>query len=82
MAQNEGCEGCRHYSALREPRQRSDGATIHGYCFKHGDKNYSWNMGKGFAVFQPLGACKDRKNLPRKRKSEIQEETASEQGIL
>lgn len=62
------CETCRHYSALREPRVRSDGVTIHGYCFKHGDKDYSWNMGKGYAVFLPEGHCKDHKNLPRKKK--------------
>lgn len=82
MSQNQGCESCRHFSALKEPRLRSDGATIHGYCFKYGDKNYSWNMGKGFAVFQPLGACKDHKNLPRKRNTIVEEENKSEQGVL
>lgn len=55
------CEQCRHYSALREPRERSDGAVIYGYCFKDGDKDYSPNMGKGFAVFIKDGTCKSFK---------------------
>ena len=46
-----GCAICDHYSALVEPRERSDGAVIYGYCFKSGDKDYSPNMGKGFPVF-------------------------------
>ena len=45
------CNLCDHYSALVEPRERSDGAVIYGYCFKSGDKDYSPNMGKGFPVF-------------------------------
>ena len=61
------CEQCRHYSALREPRQRSDEAVIYGYCFKDGDKSYNTNMGKGLAVFIPNGDCKHFK----KRKEQI-----------
>ena len=45
------CNLCDHYSALVEPRERSDGSVIYGYCFKSGDKDYSPNMGKGFPVF-------------------------------
>lgn len=30
---------------------RSDGATIYGYCFKVGDKDYSPGMGKGYPVW-------------------------------
>ncbi len=34
-ADNAGrCDVCKHYSALAEPRERSDGATIYGYCFQ------------------------------------------------
>jgi hypothetical protein len=52
------CETCDFYSALAEPRIRSDNAVIYGYCFKHGDKNYNTNMGKGYAVFISGGCCK------------------------
>lgn len=52
------CDVCRHYSALAEPRKRSDGATIYGYCFRSGDKNYSPDMGKGYPVFVDGAVCK------------------------
>lgn len=55
------CDTCDFYSALKEPRQRSDGAIIYGYCFKAGDKDYSSNMGKGYAVFIKDGFCKQFK---------------------
>lgn len=61
MEETRQCMACLHYSALCRPRVRSDGATIYGYCFKDGDRNYSLNMGKGFAIFQPAGQCKDYK---------------------
>ena len=58
-AQNEkSCESCKHFSELKTPRERSDGAVIYGYCFKDGDKNYSTNMGKGFPVFVAGAVCK------------------------
>ena len=50
-----GCERCEHYSPLREPRKRTDGAVIYGYCFADGTRNYSGNEGKGYAVFLPDG---------------------------
>lgn len=62
----QSCEQCRHYSALRDPRERSDGAVIYGYCFKNGDKDYSPDMGKGYAVFIQGGTCKSFKNKVRK----------------
>ena len=52
------CKNCKYYSALAEPRERSSGGTIYGYCFVDGDKDYSPNMGKGLAVFVPCGCCK------------------------
>lgn len=55
------CDACTHYSALAQPRERSDGAVIYGYCFKDGDKSYSTNMGKGLAVFIQNGFCKSFK---------------------
>ena len=61
-----GCELCGYYSPLKQPRERSDGATIYGYCFKAGDKDYSSDMGKGYAVFIQGGSCKQFK----KRKKE------------
>lgn len=57
------CEGCEHYSALREPRERTDGAVIYGYCFADGTKNYSRNEGKGYAVFLPDGKCSKFKKI-------------------
>lgn len=61
-----GCCICRHYSELKTPRIRSDGATIYGYCFKDGDKDYSVNMGKGYPVFVVGGsACKQFKACKR-----------------
>lgn len=58
------CNNCTYFSALRDPRQRYDGATIYGYCFRDGDTNYSPNMGKGFAVFisPQSGRCKKFKS--------------------
>lgn len=53
------CDLCKHYSALKEPRDRSDGAVIYGYCFKSGDRNYSPDMGKGYPVFINGGFCKE-----------------------
>lgn len=55
-----GCGTCKHYAELKEPFERSDGATIFGYCFKDGDKDYSPNMGKGYPVFvsEAGAACK------------------------
>lgn len=47
------CETCRNYAALREPFVRSDEAVIYGYCFRYGDKDYNWGMGKGYPVFMP-----------------------------
>ncbi|MCQ5130310.1 hypothetical protein NE562_11615 [Butyricicoccus faecihominis] len=70
-AKESGCAVCHHFSALKDPRERSDGAVIYGYCFKGGDKNYSTNMGKGLAVFLPDGICKQFK---RRRKSPQREE--------
>lgn len=52
------CYQCKHFSELKTPRERSDGAVIYGYCFAGGDKNSSANMGKGYAVFLPEGTCK------------------------
>lgn len=52
------CEACSYYSALKEPRERSDGAVIYGYCFKAGNTNHSSDMGKGYAVFIDGGSCK------------------------
>lgn len=46
------CYICRHFSELKEPRQRSDRAVIFGYCFKD-----IGNMEKGYAVFVPEGRC-------------------------
>ncbi|WP_087064457.1 hypothetical protein [Intestinibacillus massiliensis] len=61
-AEEKGCLVCRHFSALKEPRERSDGAVIYGYCFKSGDKDYSPGMGKGYPVFLLGGAaCKQFK---------------------
>lgn len=70
-AKESGCVVCCHFSALKEPRERSDGAVIYGYCFKDGDKNYSTNMGKGFAVFLPDGTCRQFKH---RRKAARREE--------
>ncbi len=64
------CSTCTYYSALAEPRTRSDGAVICGYCFKDGDKDYSPNMGKGYPVFIDGGACKSYK---RKRPRKLEE---------
>lgn len=57
------CDNCTYFSALRTPRQRSDGACIYGYCFQSGDTNHSSDMGKGFAVFIPSekGSCRNFK---------------------
>lgn len=52
------CDTCDFFSALKEPRKRSDEAKIYGYCFKSGDKNYNTNMGKGYPVFIDEGSCK------------------------
>lgn len=62
------CNLCDHYSALAEPRERSDGAVIYGYCFKSGDKDYSPNMGKGFPVFidGAVATCKAFKRRKKK----------------
>ena len=57
------CYACRHFSELKAPRERADGAVIYGYCFKDGTKNYSSNMGKGYAVFLPGASCKDFKEM-------------------
>lgn len=48
----DNCYFCKHFSELREPRERSDGFKIFGYCFK--DK---YNMEKGYPVFIPEGKC-------------------------
>ena len=53
------CYACRHFSELKEPRERADGAVIYGYCFKNGTHDYSLDMGKGYAVFVPGGCCKE-----------------------
>jgi hypothetical protein len=60
-APERSCGTCDYYSALKEPRNRSDHAVIYGYCFKPGDKDYSTNMGKGYAVFIDGGSCKQFK---------------------
>ncbi len=57
-----GCWSCKFFAELKVPFERSDGAIIHGYCFKDGDKNYSLAMGKGYAVFVPDGTCKKFKH--------------------
>ncbi len=65
--QEKGCEWCEHYSPLREPRERADGAVIYGYCFASGTRNYSGNEGKGYAVFLPEGGtCPKFKKKERK----------------
>lgn len=51
------CNTCKYYAELKTPFERSDGAVIYGYCFKDGDKDYSPNMGKGYAVFVDGGGC-------------------------
>lgn len=56
-ALEKSCESCSYYSVLKEPRERSDGAVIYGYCFKRGDTNHSTNMGKGLPVFISGGGC-------------------------
>lgn len=55
--QKNSCETCEHYSALRHPRERKDGAVIYGYCFARGTQSYSNNEGKGYAVFLTEGFC-------------------------
>lgn len=60
-APEKSCDTCGYYSALKDPRERSDGAIIYGYCFKAGDHNHSPNMGKGYAVFIDGGSCKQFK---------------------
>ena len=55
------CDTCKHYSALAEPRDVSDGAFIYGYCFKYGVKPYSLGMGKGLAVFIHESSCESFK---------------------
>lgn len=55
------CDVCKFYSALKEPRERSNGTVIYGYCFKTGDRSYSTNMGKGLPVFIDGGFCKQFK---------------------
>lgn len=58
----QACNVCKYCAELKTPYERSDGAAIYGYCFKHGDKDYSPNMGKGYPIFLPLscgGTCKD-----------------------
>lgn len=57
--QEQTCYTCRYFAELKEPWVRSDEACIFGYCFERGDKNYSYNMGKGIAVFIADGRCKD-----------------------
>lgn len=60
----QSCYSCKYFSEFKEPREWGDGAVIYGYCFKSGDKNYSGNMSKGYAVFVPeSGACKDYKRM-------------------
>lgn len=51
------CDLCEHYSPLKIPRKRTDGAVIFGYCFADGTESYNYNEGKGFAVFVPDGGC-------------------------
>lgn len=65
------CYACKHFSELKEPRERSDGAVIYGYCFKDGDKDYSPNMGKGFAVFIPEGKCKQFKRARNREEKKV-----------
>lgn len=62
-----GCDECHWYSALKEPRTLSDGATIYGYCFVHGDTETSHGMGKGFPVFIPEGKCKKFKRRKKEK---------------
>lgn len=62
------CEICRFCAELVSPYTRSDGATIYGYCFKNGDRDYSPNMGKGYPIFIPLdcgATCKSFKKRSR-----------------
>ena len=63
MASEQNCLSCRYFGELKTPWARRDGATIYGYCFKSATGNASPNMGKGYAVFQPGGHCKDWKKL-------------------
>lgn len=61
MTSDRSCRSCRYFGELKTPWTRADGAVIYGYCFKGAEKDYSPNMGKGYAVFQPDGSCKDWK---------------------
>lgn len=36
------CNVCKYCAELKTPYERSDGAYIYGYCFKNGDKDYSF----------------------------------------
>lgn len=71
------CVNCGFYSALKEPRERSDGAVIYGYCFKGGDRDYNTNMGKGYPVFIDAGFCKQFK---KRRKPDEKTEAARNTG--
>lgn len=55
----QSCYSCRYFGELKTPWTRGDGAVIYGYCFDGAEGNASPNMGKGYAVFQPGGRCKD-----------------------
>ena len=50
------CNDCKFYSELKEPRKVDEQNFIYGYCFKS-----QYNMGKGYPVYVPGGACKDMK---------------------
>lgn len=80
MSDSMGCDMCRYYSALREPREREDGAVIYGYCFATGTKDYNGNMGKGYAVFVPdSGVCEKFKRIY--KKSEKAEESKRQMSL-
>lgn len=80
MSDSMGCGMCRYYSALREPREREDGAVIYGYCFATGTKDYNGNMGKGYAVFVPdSGVCEKFKRIY--KKSEKAEESKRQMSL-
>ncbi len=51
------CYTCKHFSELKEHRDRSDGYMVYGYCFKDGTNHDNPNINKGFAVFFPNGKC-------------------------
>lgn len=67
MKSNQCCGNCRLFAELKTPYERSDGATIYGYWFRYGDKDYSVNMGKGLPVSLPLTCGETCKSYKRSK---------------